>query len=82
MNEEKFLQGKDKLLKLAQDTMVRSDISKQNIQSLKKLLELLSQYSFENRMKLKGLLTHTIIDSLELDYHLGEMFIKFDDEIN
>jgi len=44
-------------------------------------LEILNQYSFENRLEKKGLLTHTIIDSLDLEYSLGEKVIAFDNAI-
>jgi hypothetical protein len=42
---------------------------------------LIDQYSYENRLQQKGLLSHSIIDSLKLDYSLGEKFINFDNEI-
>lgn len=49
--------------------------------SLERVLEILSEYRFENRLEMKGVLTRTIIDSLELDYSIGEELISFDERI-
>lgn len=81
MNKEIFIKRKQNLIKLIEDTLTKMEICEQDKISLNKLLEILNQYSFENRLQKKGLLSHTIIDSLELDYFLGENFIKFDNEI-
>lgn len=81
MKREIFVKKKDSLIRLIKDSLAKTDISEQDRKSLVILLELLNQYSFENRLLQKGLLSHTIIDSLELDYSLGEKFIKFDNEI-
>lgn len=81
MNREIFVERKESLINLIKKSLAKTDISEQDRISLTKLLELLNQYSFENRLQQKGLLSHTIIDSLELDYSLGEKFIKFDNDI-
>ena len=81
MKKETFLEKKKKLINLITDALSKTDICEQDKISLCKILEILNQYSFENRLQKKGLLSHTIVDSLELDYSLGEKFIKFDNEI-
>lgn len=81
MNIETFVKRKESLTSLIKESLVKMDISEQDRVSLIKLLELLNQYSFENRLQQKGLLSHTIIDSLELDYSFGEKFITFDNDI-
>lgn len=81
MNREIFDERKADLINLIRDSLATTDISEQDRTSLIKLLELLHLYSFENRLYRKGLLSHTIIDSLELDYSIGEKFLKFDNEI-
>ncbi len=81
MNREIFIERKKKLTNLIKENLNKIDICEHDQTSLIKLLELLNQYSFENRLEQKGLLSHTIIDSLELDYSLGEIFIKFDNDI-
>jgi hypothetical protein len=81
MNREIFIERKESLTNLIKESLAKTDISEQDRISFIKLLELLNQYSFENRLQQKGLLSHTIIDSLELDYSLGEKFIKFDNDI-
>ena len=81
MNKEIFVKRKESLTSLIKESLAQTGISEQDKVSLIKLLELLNQYSFENRLQQKGLLSHTIIDSLELEYSLGEKFIKFDNDI-
>ncbi len=66
MNREIFDERKADLINLIKVSLATTYISKQDKTSLMRLLELLNQYSFENRLYQKGLLSHTIIDSLEL----------------
>lgn len=81
MDRKIFVERKESLTNLIKESLVKTDVSEQDRISLTKLLEIFNQYSFENRLQKKGLLSHTIIDSLELDYSLGEKFIKFDNDI-
>ncbi|QEH42244.1 hypothetical protein [Chitinophaga sp. XS-30] len=81
MNREIFDERKADLINLIKVSLATTYTSEQDRTSLMRLLELLNQYSFENRLYQKGLLSHTIIDSLELDYSIGEKFIKFDNDI-
>ncbi len=81
MNREIFIKRKEELSTLINNYLIKDNLAKQEESALVKLLELLTQYSFENRFDKKGLLSHTIIDSLELDYSFGEKFIKFDNDI-
>ncbi len=67
---------------LISKSMLETGISMQQRASLVKLLEILNRYSFQNRIDRKGLLTHTIIDSLELDHSVGGELIRFDSEIH
>lgn len=81
MNKEIFETKKEALMNFAKEILSHPDVSAQDKISLNKLIELLNIYFFENRLKQKGLLSHTIIDSLELDYTIGKEFIKFDNDI-
>lgn len=81
MTRESFIARKTELINLVSSGLQKANVTKQDEKSFNKLLELLSQYTFENRLQKKGLLCYTIIDSLELDYSLGEKFIKFDNDI-
>jgi predicted ArsR family transcriptional regulator len=78
MEAEIFIKRKKELINQYSNL---DQVSKQNQEALKKLLEILNEYSFENRLQMKGTLSHTIIDSLDLDATLGEKFMKFDDTI-
>ena len=82
MKREVFLERKNDLVDLVNSILAKNDIGEQDKVSLNTLLDLLNLYSYENRLGQKGLLTHTIIDSLELDYSLGKQFINFDNDIS
>lgn len=81
MDRKIFIERKQDLITLITDSLTKTEISDHDKTSLKKLLDILNLYSFENRLQKKGLLSHTIIDSLELEYSLGEKLIKFDNDI-
>ena len=82
MKREVFLERKNDLVDLVNSILAKNDIGEQDKVSLNTLLDLLILYSYENRLGQKGLLTHTIIDSLELDYSMGKKFINFDNDIS
>ena len=82
MTNEIFTERKNELVSLINHYLNFDDINGQYKNDLKILLEILTQYLFENRLQMKGSLTHTIIDSLEIDYNLGEKFIQFDKNIS
>lgn len=79
MNQDVFIARKSELINMLSKNLAEKN---QNEIVLNRLLELLSKYTFENRLKTKGLLTHTIIDSMELEYSIGEKFIQFDNDIS
>ena len=82
MTKETFIEKKQNLINTVITILSKEDASREDRIALNTLLELLNGYSYENRLQKKGLLSHTIIDSLELDYTLGEKFIKFDNDIH
>jgi hypothetical protein len=45
------------------------------------LLQILTSYTFENRLGMKGTLSRIMVDSLDLPYALGEKVIQFDKAI-
>ena len=81
MNKDIFIARKVELISQIANHLAEGSITNQDRISLNKLSEILNQYSFENRFQKKGLLSHTIVDSLQLDYSFGEKFIKFDNDI-
>ncbi|MDI1257330.1 MAG: hypothetical protein PSV16_14645 [Flavobacterium sp.] len=82
MTKEVFTERKSELVNLINHYLNFDEINWQYKNDLKILLEILTQYSYENKLQMKGTLTHTIIDSLQLDYTLGEKFIQFDKDLN
>ena len=81
MEKKIFEEKKKKLVGFTMEILETKLLSMDDIKSLEKLLEILHGYSFENQKNKKGTLTRTIIDSLELDYSIGEKFIEFDNNI-
>ena len=81
MTQEIFTQNKNNLIAQINHWVSLSEVNEQYKHALAKLLPILNEYSYENRLKLKGTLSHTIIDSLELDYAMGEKFLEFDKNI-
>lgn len=82
MNEALFNKTKKELMDLIHSYLNENNTTRTNKIEFTKILEILNQYTFENRLQKKGLLSHTIIDSLELDYYIGEKFIIFDNNID
>ncbi len=82
MNKLEFLSQKNKLIVQLTNNLceIGNDPEYETNQNI--LLSILSQYTYDNRLKIKGLLSHTIIDSLEIDQDIADAFIKFDRQIN
>lgn len=81
MRKEDFNNRKENLLQFVKEALNKPDLNNTDKTSLNKLIEILAEYSFEDRLETKGLLSRVIIDSLELDYSIGEKFIEFDNSI-
>jgi hypothetical protein len=81
MNKQEFIESKVRLLYAVNKQLEVKNISDSEKFGLIKLIEILNGYSFDNRLQKKGLLSHTIVDSLDIDYSIGELFLKFDNDI-
>lgn len=81
MRKEDFNKRKENLLQFVKEMSNKSDLNNTDKTSLNKLIHIVGEYNFENRLEIKGLISRTIIDSLELDYSIGEKFIEFDNSI-
>lgn len=77
-SESAFLENKRTLVVLIQKLIAYESIVEREKDSLRKVLEIINQYNYENRLEFKGLLSRTIVDSLELDQSLAEKLIAFD----
>ena len=82
MERKTFEERKKTMVNFTYEILETKFLSLEDKKSLEKLLDILKSYSFENRKEKKGVLTRTLIDSLELDYSVGEKFIEFDNMIN
>lgn len=80
MNKQEFIELKERLLHIINEQLRKKNRDCEK-SGLLKLIEILNEYSFDNRLQKKGLLSHTIIDSLEIDFSIGEIIIKFDNDI-
>ena len=82
MDKKTFLKMKEKLFKLTDEVVISETASDKDKEAVVHLSNILKEYSYENRLELKGCLTRTIIDScLGLDYEIGDRFIDFDNFI-
>lgn len=81
MTKELFNDRLKKLRSVAIDTRDNLKTDYKTKESIKTLLNILDKYNYENRVSLKGLLSNTIIDSLEIDSTIGAKFIEFDKSI-
>lgn len=81
MDKILFSRRKALLLDNIAELLQNPGISEKEKTMLERVLVLLDHYSFENRLLVKGLLSHTVIDTLELPYSLGDQLIRFDHQI-
>ncbi len=81
MIKEEYNKRKEVLLQIVKDNLNNPNLTEVEKKSLNRLVEIMNRYTFENRLQTKGLVTRVIIDSLQLDYSIGEKFIKFDNSI-
>lgn len=79
--KELFERKKNELIDFAVKRSQQQEISELERESLHKCVRILDKYQFSNRLHMKGLLSHTIVDSLSLDWKIAEEFIQFDDAI-
>jgi len=83
MNSKSFMEAKEGLISIINANLVLIDLTNDErsiLIHLKKIL--VTNYSFENRLRVKGILAHAVVDSQVLDLKLGEKFIMFDNHIN
>jgi hypothetical protein len=71
-----FNQNKQNLL---HDLTANENPSRPN--DLNLLIQILESYTFDNRLTMKGTLSRTLVDSLDLPFEIGEKVILFDKAI-
>ncbi|QKJ31688.1 hypothetical protein HQ865_18595 [Mucilaginibacter mali] len=81
MERQIFETQKQALIKLIDEYLTQKH-SIEHKAGLYHILGIINQHTYDNRLHLKGTITHTIIDSLQLDYLLGEKLIRFDENIS
>lgn len=79
MSELEFLLYKKKLNVILSKYI--KDVDLKEIKDPNILVSILNQYTYRNRLEMKGLISHTILDSLEIDDIIAEEFLKFDQKI-
>ena len=79
MKKEQFDKVKTGLNNLLHSESERA-LPEKRIQ-FKALIRILDDYEYHSRGENKGRLTRLIIDSLEIDYSIGEKIIEFDEMI-
>jgi len=82
MDKTTFSKEKEKLENYAKEQLVKPGRTKLDVENLTMLIGYLDGYTYENRLEMKGLMAHSIIDSLYFDDHsLATRFILFDNAI-
>ena len=81
MKKEEFDKKKEILLNLVNEELSKINLIPIERKSLEQLIKLMDKYSFENKNDMKGVLSRTIIDSLQINYALGEKFIQFENSL-
>lgn len=82
MTKQIFEENRKKLMELIEVVFSGSNITSFEKVQLKEVISILELYTYENRINKKGLLSHTVIDSLDLDEIIGTACITFDTGIN
>ena len=80
-NMDGFNKQKDDLLLIIKNRLKSPNLNEIEKASLNQLMKIMNEYTFINRLEMKGVLSRAIIDSLTLDYSIGEKFIEFDNRI-
>ncbi len=82
MTDTEFVNRKDVLLKDLKEYSAFKKLTQSEEESVTLLKEILiNEYTLENRMKVKGLLSRVIVDSVDLPYDFTEKFIVFDQNL-
>lgn len=82
MNETLFLKRQQDILALLESEISSFNGSSLGFESLQTAYTIISSYTYANRLEKKGIITRIIIDSLTLDYGIGEKIMGFDSAIS
>ena len=77
-SEEKFDKQREKLLVTISNRLESINLNEVEKMSLHQVISTLGDYTYLNRLEMKGILSHQVIDSLTLDYSIAEKIIEFD----
>jgi len=82
LQENNFVIAKAHLLEILYFRLNNTPVSTTDHREILKVIEIVNEYSYINRLRKKGSLTRIIIDSLNLDYELADVIIQFDQRIS
>ena len=81
MNEDYFEKRKQKLIDKLNFYVANNQIDGNEIKNYDIMLKILDELSFSNRLRRKGSISYTVVDSLSIDRDLGSELIVFDNSI-
>lgn len=81
MQENNFVIAKAHLLEILYFRLNNTPVSATEHLGILKVIEIVNEYSYINRLRKKGRLARIIVDSLNLDYELADVIIQFDHSI-
>lgn len=82
MQENNFVIAKAHLLEILYFRLNNTPVSTTEHRDILMVIEIVNEYSYINRLRKKGSLARVIMDSLNLDYALGDVIIQFDQRIS
>ncbi len=82
MQENNFVIAKAHLLELLYFRLKNTPVSTTEHHEILKVIQIVKEYSYINRLQQKGRLARIIVDSINLDYELGDLIIQFDQRIS
>ena len=82
MSKEEFVMQKRLVARLLNEENVNNEnLTESMRESINTLLDVLKSYQYDNRLKIKGLISRIVIDSVELNSTICEQLVSFDQQI-
>lgn len=82
MDRELFVKRKENLVRLLKNRLADVSINSRDSELINRMLKILEECSFENRLEYKGLMAHIIVDAWDWHDPLGAKVIEFDHNLS
>lgn len=82
MTRDSFLQAHTKIRELIVNTISNPNTSANDKNALPYILSALDDITYGNRLSMKGMLSHMVVDTNDFNNNIGEEIILFDKRIS